>query len=166
MATAYSFASCVPVVSDSSLSLSFFRSIRCGRLVPGMSLATSPSGLRCYGSHGASDATVTDRKHFTQLPLWQRFRGFVELTRKPIFPRTLFFTQQGQRSECWQKEALAYIYIYIYIYIVIYSPAAYISPENCFSIFWHLATRRKLYDMTVLPFVSYHRWTHGIKFSP
>ena len=165
MATAYSFASCVPVVSDSSLSLSFFRSIRCGRLVPGMSLATSPSGLRCYGSHGASDATVTDRKHFTQLPLWQRFRGFVELTRKPIFPRTLFFHSARAKVGMLTERGFS-IYIYYIIYIVIYSPAAYISPENCFSIFWHLATRRKLYDMTVLPFVSYHRWTHGIKFSP
>ena len=148
MATAYSFASCVPVVSDSSLSLSFFRSIRCGRLVPGMSLATSPSGLRCYGSHGASDATVTDRKHFTQLPLWQRFRGFVELTRKPIFPRTLFFTQQGQRSECWQKEALAYIYIYIlyYIYSDIFASCLHLSwkllldllaSRNTSEIIWH-----------------------------
>ena len=145
MATAYSFASCVPVVSDSSLSLSFFRSIRCGRLVPGMSLATSPSGLRCYGSHGASDATVTDRKHFTQLPLWQRFRGFVELTRKPIFPRTLFFHSARAKVGMLTQRGFS-IYILYYIYSDIFASCLHLSwkllldllaSRNTSEIIWH-----------------------------
>jgi hypothetical protein len=78
--------------------------------------------------------------------LFDRFRGFVELTRKPIFPRTLFFTQQGQRSECWQKEALAYIYILYYIYSDIFASCLHLSwkllldllaSRNTSEIIWH-----------------------------